>query len=432
MKLFNQLFNNQFNFFDRLSLLLFSILPISIIIGNAAININLLLIDLLFIIYCFKFRIWSWLRKNIFLYLMTLYIFLNLNSLYSYFFLFENQIDPFWANDSIKRSFTFIKFVLLVSASSILLKDRKILDLVHKSWFFIMIIIIVDIFFERLVGRNIIGNISPDGTRIVSFFKDELVVGGLVFCFGYASITYFMNNKEKSKYILPIMMIFLLVPLSIFITGEKSNFIKSILLFFSIIYFFKKNNYYLNYKVLLTSIFILIFCTLALSKNMRVKYYETYSRIVAPSKVLVSGENIYNIKYFAHYDIAIKIFRNYPIAGVGNKNFRVECFKERYRYRNNMMHFGCITHPHQIHFEILSEQGILGYILILYLIVSFTFKNLKRAIKNKNVYHLSNTVYLLIFFIPLLPGGGIFSTFNGILFWIIFSLTNLNYEKSKY
>ena len=97
-----------------------------------------------------------------------------------------------------------------------------------------------------------------------------------------------------------------------------------------------------------------------------------------------------------------------------------------------MMHFGCITHPHQIHFEILSEQGILGYILILYLIVSFTFKNLKRAIKNENIYHLSNTVYLLIFFIPLLPGGGIFSTFNGILFWIIFSLTNLNHEKSKY
>ena len=206
MTLFNQLFYNKLNFFDKLSFLLFSVLPISIIIGNAAININLWLISLLFLIYCFKFKIWSWLKKNIFLYLITLYFFLYLNSLYSYFVIFENQTNPFWTDDGIKRSLTFIKFVFLVLAFSILLKDRKILDLVHKSWFCVILIVIVDIFFERLLGRNIIGNVSPDGTRIVSFFKDELVVGGFVFCFGYASVSYFINNKAKSKYILPIFI----------------------------------------------------------------------------------------------------------------------------------------------------------------------------------------------------------------------------------
>ena len=30
---------------------------------------------------------------------------------------------------------------------------------------------------------------------------------------------------------------------------------------------------------------------------------------------------------------------------------------------------------------------------------------------------------------PLLPGAGIFSTFNGSIFWIIFSLTYLTYKK---
>jgi len=71
----------------------------------------------------------------------------------------------------------------------------------------------------------------------------------------------------------------------------------------------------------------------------------------------------------------------------------------------------------------------LGYLLILGLIVWFSIKNIKMCIKNKNIYHFSNTIYVIIFFIPLLPGGGIFSTFNGILFWTIFSLVNLNYEK---
>jgi O-antigen ligase len=141
-------------------------------------------------------------------------------------------------------------------------------------------------------------------------------------------------------------------------------------------------------------------------------------------------KNISNIKYFAHYDAAIKIFKNYPILGVGNKNFRIECSKEE--YYNERIAFSlnrCSTHPHQVHLEILSEQGILGYLLILCLVVWISIRTIRMSMKNKNVYYLGNAFYVLIFFIPLLPGGGIFSTFNGTLFWVIFSLVNLNYEK---
>ena len=455
MKLINQLLNNQFNFLERLSLLLFGILPISLAMGNAAININIFLIDLLFLIYCFKYKIWSWLKKDIFLYLMVLYIFLNLNSLFSYFILFEDQTKPFWLdgvltfynddiilkfheNDGIRRSFLFIKFILLVFAFSFLLNDNKILGLVHKSWFLIITIFIFDVFFEKFTGRNIIGNVSPDMTRIVSFFKDEMVVGAFIFCFGYASSTYFINNKEKGKSILPIMLIFLLIPLSIFVTGEKSNFLKSILVFFIIIYFLKKNELFLNYKILLIAIFFLVSCFLIFSKNTYIKYSETYMRIVVveqnSSKELEAQKSIWNnltkIKYFAHYDAALGIFKNYPITGIGNKNFRIECFKEKY-YNKKILHSlsRCSTHPHQIHFEILSEQGILGYFMILTFIIWFSIKNIKISLKNRNIYHLSNTAYLMVFFIPLLPGSGIFNTFSGALFWVIFSLINLDYEK---
>jgi H+/gluconate symporter-like permease len=37
----------------------------------------------------------------------------------------------------------------------------------------------------------------------------------------------------------------------------------------------------------------------------------------------------------------------------------------------------------------------------------------------------------MLFFIPLLPGSGIFSTFNGTLFWVIFSLSNLEYDSKN-
>ena len=211
MELFNQLFFNKLNFFDKLSLLLFGVLPISLIVGNAAININILLIDILFLIYCSKHQLWSWVKKDIFLYLIILYVFLILNSLYSYYFVLENQTKIFYYDEGILRSFLFIKYLLLVFASSIFLKNEKILCLVHKSWLIIITIIIFDVFFEKFTGRNIIGNVSPDGTRIVSFFKDELVVGGLIFCFGYTSSTYFINNSKKNKLISPMLILFFLL-----------------------------------------------------------------------------------------------------------------------------------------------------------------------------------------------------------------------------
>ena len=451
MKLFNQLLNNKFDIFDKLSLLLFTILPISLIIGNASTNINILLIDLLFLIYCFKFKIWNWLKNDIFLYLMAIYIFLNLNSLYSYFILFENQTKPFWLNgvltfynddivlrfyenEGIKRSFLFIKFILLVFAFKVLLKEYKILDLINKSWLFIITILILDVFYEKYTGANILGNISLDGTRIVSFFKDEMIVGAFIFCFGFTSITYFMNNIKNTKLTLLIITIFILIPLSIMLSGEKSNFIKSIILFFSLIYFLSKNYHYFNFKKILVSFFFLISLVFIFSDTIRGKYLETYKRIFIVSENQKSISNNLQIRdkirYFAHYDVAIKIFKNYPISGVGNKNFRNECFKKEYLRKHDVhIHKGCITHPHQIHFEILSEQGILGYFLILSFFVWFSIKNIKISIRKKNIHHLSNALYVLIFFIPLLPGAGIFGTFNGALFWIIFSLTHLNYQK---
>jgi hypothetical protein len=36
-------------------------------------------------------------------------------------------------------------------------------------------------------------------------------------------------------------------------------------------------------------------------------------------------------QYGAHFNTAIEIFKNYPVFGVGNKNFREECLKEKYK-----------------------------------------------------------------------------------------------------
>ena len=427
---FNQLINNKFSIFDRLSIFVFSLLPISVLVGNAAINLNILVINIIFLSYCFKSKIWSWLKSEIFLILLFIYLFLITNSFYSYFFLteintsIENEIDGF------VRSILFVKFILLVFAFSTLLQNNKVLHKVKLNWLIISLIVITDVFYENYFGKNIFGYESPNPQRIVSFFKDEMVVGGYILCFGFTTITYFLSQSKEKKSMLFFLIIFLIIPIAIFLTGERSNFIKSLFLFLAITFFIDKKKSSLNYKYLILLLFLAISCFFYLNENLKDRYSVFFKRVIIVKENKNMMEKFKNIKYFAHFDTAIKILNNYPITGVGNKNFRKECLKTIY-FDEKIMFTAhrCSTHPHQIHFEILSEHGLVGYFLIMYFIVTFLFKNIRMYLKAKNISHLSDISYLIIFFLPLLPGGGFFSTFNGIIFWIIFSLTNLHYKK---
>ena len=56
--------------------------------------------------------------------------------------------------------------------------------------------------------------------------------------------------------------------------------------------------------------------------------------------------------------------------------------------------------------------------------------NLKKTNLSKNIFNYAALIYLIIFFIPLLPAGSIFSSFSGSNFWIIFSIANLINKKN--
>ena len=80
------------------------------------------------------------------------------------------------------------------------------------------------------------------------------------------------------------------------------------------------------------------------------------------------------------------------------------------------------THPHQIYFELLSEHGAIGTIILLSFIFIMMFKNLKVIILSRNSIQLGCFVYLIINFIPILPSGSFFGDFNSTLFWLNLSI----------
>lgn len=424
MQLFHQSFNSFNNTYKFLTLIFFSFLPISFIYGNSSINLNLILLNLLFLINCIHSNNWKWVKDDLFKSLLILYFYLIINSTVAYYAGHNIEIE------GILRSLFFIKFILLIYAFKILIFERVILSKIMKIWLIIILAFIFDIFFEKLTGKNILGFISPDGTRIVSFFKDELIVGGFIFCFGSTVASFFLSSNNYEKKFTTLLL--LIIPITVFITGERANFIKSFMLFSLIIIFIDRHKVIIDKKIIFSVLLITISLFFTFNKNVTMKYTEFFKRINVAEKNEKIISKFKDIKYLAHWDTAIKIFKNYPILGVGNKNFRSECSNPEYRNTNfTFTDHRCSTHPHQIHFEILSENGLIGYAIIIFIIAKFLFNNFCYYKNTRQIFYFSNAAYLLLFFTPLLPGGGIFSTLNGSLFWIIFSLTNLRYSEKN-
>ena len=149
------------------------------------------------------------------------------------------------------------------------------------------------------------------------------------------------------------------------------------------------------------------------------------------------GENIIekfykDSQYGAHKDTALKIFKEYPIFGVGIKNFRYESGKPKYFNKEyTVSDRRQATHPHQIHLEFLSETGLFGYISFLIFILSSVIISTKNYFKNKNVFQLSGIIYIFSTLIPLLPSGSFLSTFNSSIFWINFAIMVAFYKDLK-
>ena len=427
MNFINSSNHNQY-FLNYIVFIFFSLLPVSLILGNLAININIICIDLSLILYSILFNDWKWTKSKLFKSLILIQIYLIFSSIYSIIFKFDHQ----YIYEGLYRSLGFFKYVILVFSFSLIDKLKMKFDFIIKIWSIIIIITILDVLFEKIFGHNTLGFISPDHTRIVSFFKDEMVVGAFLLLFGIIILTYFIDRKDKKKINKIFFNIFIiLLPITIFITGERSNFIKLSIILFTLFIFIPKERFLIDKKKTVLALFLVIFLLFNFSENTKQKYTEFFERIVT-SKNYNSQYLFENILYFSHYDVAWKIFKDNPLIGIGSKNFRWECHKKEYFDSNKKFSVQrCSTHPHQIHFELLSEQGIIGYILILGILLNYTFRALFRAYKNIEVFKFSVALYIVTYLLPLLPSGSMFSTFGGSNLWIMLSLLYYLHEVKK-
>jgi hypothetical protein len=401
----NNINSKKINSIDFLCLFLLTLYPLTLILGNLFINVFTLLFSISFF-YNFKERK-DYLNQKIFYLLIFFFISLLINLIFS--------TNP---ENSFPRiiKLLFVIFFIFETRRFVQNYEASYMRYVYGSWLVIFLIITIDILFEITFGYNSIGMKSYMPGRIVSFFRDELVVGAFYHGFVLFFLSYMISRWSKNNILILLIIGVLLVS---FIIGERSNFIKlflSVLIFTSLV--FK-----INYKIKIVSILFVITIIITLinfNQNFKTRYFEQIKTVFS-----VNGYSNFmkESQHGAHRDVAVNIFKDNLFFGVGVKNFRHESWKEKYENKEYLQtHKRYATHPHQVHYEMLSETGLFGYLSFLIFCLLSLVIAINSYLKIKNIYHLSSIIYVITSLMPILPSGSFLSTFSGGIFWINFAI----------
>ena len=405
----NKILNSYF-------LLLFSFIPASIIVGPAISLVNILIIDFSFIFLILYKKDYKFLSNKTVKFIIFLCLYLVFNSIISKDF-----------SMSAYRNFGFIRFGILFLAFNYFFYNKDFINRVLIVWILTLSILTLDTYLESILGRNILGYGEEYGRRIVSFFKDEPIVGGYINGFYLVLIGYlfYLNDKIVNKYknIILIYSIFFLI--AIVLTGERSNLIKAVFGFFL---FYSFNDFFKFKEKILSILLLILMFTLLLNNSdfLKLRYgsqffkpiisiFQSNSQI-QKNEISIKNKLKDNI-YIGLYQSGFDVFKKYPIFGVGNKNYRLETCSAK-----NITKYNCSTHPHQIYFEFLAEHGFIGSMILLFILFNLVFSKIKIILNSKNYLQLGCLIFLITSFIPFLPSGAFFADYSLTIFWVNLSI----------
>ena len=313
--------------------------------------------------------------------------------------------------------FRFFLYFLALSVMFNLKRDLKISNLIIYLWLFV----ILDLILQYYTGQDIFGyksfayksiEIDREVLRLTGPFDDSRSGFYLVILTIILSI---FLIKEHKYYLLTFTNLVNLVIIPL--TGERTSLIYCcVLLLASLIFHIKKNK-----KILLIIIFLMAILVSFLIKQS--------PQIIKDRNINLLQYQINNFsktQWYAHYVTSFEIFKDYKTFGIGVRNFRNVCKFDKYDGLFDKS-FRCSTHPHNKYFEILSETGIITFIIFIIILYQIFKRN---AYSNLDIYHKIFLIILtLILFDPILPSKSFFNNWMSCIFWLI--LSSLNIKKDN-
>jgi|688.fasta_scaffold265521_2 O-antigen ligase len=410
-------------FFIYLPSVLTVLLPFFLITGPFLPDLSISLCGILFIINSLSnssenFKIYY--KSKFFIFFIIFWLTLVVSSLLS------NDVSY-----SLQTSIFYIRFGFFTLSTWFLLNNNpKIIIAFFYAMVFCFFILIIDGSIQFFYGKNIFGW-EIIGTRISSFFKDELVLGSYIsrlFPLFFAVYIFITENKNNYLYNYFVLIIFVLADVIVFLSGERVAFFY-LNLSAIFIFFLSKKYKKIRILILLISFFIMFVITLFQDQ------YKT--RIIDKTLNQFQNDNnfyIFSIEHQNHYKSAILMFKDNKFIGIGPKLFRKNCNKEKYIVHSQ----SCSTHPHNTYVQLLAEVGIIGFLqlfILFSILVYFCFKHLFLLINQKillfNEFQVALLSCILITLWPFTPTGNFFGNWINIIYYlpIGFFLFSLNKKK---
>lgn len=415
--------------------------PVSFIIGNSAVNLNVFFIILISGIYFFIFKI-NLKKNNIIFVISFLSLYLCLLTLYK---ILSSSAD-FGPNEILKAIIHLrypIFALLLYNIFYYINFDLKKIIYIYSLP---VLLLIFDLPFQYIFGFNIIG-IEAQSNHFNSFFFDEKIAGGFILSFLFfliAGIYLFFKDKKFSEVYQTLIIVLSLI--AIFLSQNKISLLLSVfgLIIFSLLY--KKNLRSVALSVLIFISFLFVFPDNKIKENygeminniksftLKSKLFSMYLNNAPLEEIKKEYPDTHKTENQLYHGIgsghaqiftsSLIIIRENLVLGTGLKGYYKACKKSNYK-------LWCSNHPHNYYLDIIIISGLPGILLvsvIIFLIIK-KFLNLKiYAKKNFNlneVFYLILIVNFVIIFFPFKSSGSFFTTNN--LTYIIFTLSLISY-----
>ena len=313
-------------------------------------------------------------------------------------------------------------------------KDKGILTYFYYTLILCFSALVIDGYFQYFTGANIFGfkmGLAGGPQRVSSFFGDELIMGSyLSRLFPLLFALFLVKQKQKFE-IYFIGLLFILVDVLIFMSGERAAFFFLNLSTVFIIILIKEYQ-----KFRLVTFIIAITCITVLSLNSFKLSDRMFKSPIEDMGLIKSSKTkketiIFSPGHDSLYRTAYNMFKDQPILGHGPKMFRVICKNEKYAVGVSP----CMTHPHNFYLQLLAETGIVGF-LFLFTALGYVFYAALRQFKSiifkqkrpLSDYQVCLLAGILITVWPFSPNGNFFNNW----LMIVYSLPVGFYLQSIY
>jgi len=434
------------------------LIPIALVTGPFLPDFLCVLVALYFLYNSIKFKEWSYLKHPWLIIFLLWCLYLILRSIFSK--------DPILSLESSLFYFRFGIFAMAVWYT--LEKNPNLIRVFTYLFSTVFFVVIIDGYIQYFTGQNILGftlfyNRTGDAHRLSGFFNEQLILGSYLARLLPLLFALILLNFSHSKFFIILsMLLLILTDVLVYISGERSAFFYLLLFSIMIVIFLSKWRK-LRIITIIISFIIITIITLtnekvknrmisqtiqqtnietlfndnkkSISKEIpeeKIKFLKNQTKTRAflsgeldPYEAGIIGNKIiaFSWHHQRHYESALKMFKEYPIFGIGPKLFRLRCNEEKF-----YIEYGCSSHPHNFYIQLLSETGIIGFtpvFICFLLIIFFFFKKLffkneiQQSSKNKyNDFNICILIGVLISLWPLIPTGSIFNNWLGVIIFL--------------